>query len=247
MSPIEGGELDVVVLAGGLGTRLAPVLPCVPKILAPVGCGPFLDHLLEWLAERGFHRVIFCLGHMANLVQEHLVARNLQDLDISVVVEPKPLGTAGAVAFASRLLGSDPVMIMNGDTLVDLNIVQFLKAYRNSGAAGSIVCTWVEDAARYGKIVLDTDDRVIQFVEKDASAGPSLISAGIYLLGRSLLKQLVECKGQSLERDFLQILPPATIHAFRTKGKFIDIGTPDTLARARELFAGARHTRTIPK
>lgn len=230
-------DLDIAILAGGLATRLAHVMPDVPKILAPVGNNTFLDYLLKWLAGQGAAHVVLCLGHLARGVQERLAVSRTYGLDISVTVEPRPLGTAGAVAFAYPLLKSDPVMVMNGDTFVDVDLVQFLQAHNKSDAVASVLCAWVEQAGRYGRIDIDEHDRVARFVEKDGSVDPSWISAGVYLFGRPILQQVERCVGGSLERDVLQVLPPHTIHAFKTNGPFLDIGTPEALARASKLFA----------
>src|SRR5215475_7400448 len=91
---------DSLVLAGGLGTRIRPVLGDVPKLLAPIGKRTYLDFLLEWLARFGARRVVFALGHGAPPILDHLGRRPRGSLAIETAVEPSPLGTAGAVRFA---------------------------------------------------------------------------------------------------------------------------------------------------
>src|SRR4051812_23526585 len=100
--PVQSDRLlgvDVLVLAGGLATRLESVIDGVPKILAPVAGRPFLDHLLHWLAQQGAHRVLLALGYRAEPVLRYLDAHRFPSLEVLTVVEPRPLGTAGAIGF----------------------------------------------------------------------------------------------------------------------------------------------------
>jgi bifunctional N-acetylglucosamine-1-phosphate-uridyltransferase/glucosamine-1-phosphate-acetyltransferase GlmU-like protein len=105
-------DLDIAVLAGGLGTRLQYVLHGQPKVLAPIGDHPFLYHLLNWLRKQRAAKVILCLGHQAQPVLEYLSRMDFRPLEIAHVIEPEPRGTAGAVAFAREHLKSDPVIVI---------------------------------------------------------------------------------------------------------------------------------------
>jgi mannose-1-phosphate guanylyltransferase len=230
-------DLDIVVLAGGLGTRLRDVLPETPKILAPVGGRPFLDHLLQWLIRQGARRVVLSLGYRARDVQAYLETHSFAPLQIQPLIESEPLGTGGAVAFALPFLQSDPVLVINGDTFVDGDLNAFLAAHRDSGADASILCAEVENAGRYGRLEIDAAGRVRRFAEKDpAASGPAWINAGIYLFGPRVLEKITALKKGSLERDILEQMPPGSIAAFRAQGRFLDIGTPETLALAPEVL-----------
>lgn len=210
----------------------------MPKILAPIRDRAFWDYFLEWLSGQGATRVVLCLGYLAEAVREHLAANGTYGLEITITVESRPLGTGGTVALADQHLKSDPVIVMNGDTFVDMNLMEFLQVHLGSGANASIVCAWVEQASRYGRVEIDRDDYVLRFVEKDILAGPSWIRAGIYLFNRLFHLQRIEgyCCG-SLERDLLRVSPPGAIRAFKSKGIFLDIGTSESLAQASTVFA----------
>jgi mannose-1-phosphate guanylyltransferase len=230
-------DIDVLVLAGGLGTRLQEVLSGRPKVLAPVMEKPFLGHLLDWLTRRGVRRVILGLGYGAAEVCAYLDGHSFAPLHIRTIVEPEPLGTGGAVAYAAGSLTSEHVMVMNGDTIIESDLEAFLAEHLCSGAPASIICARVEDAARYGRVEIDPEGWIDHFAEKDgAFRGPAWISAGFYLFARAAIIRLSSPANRSLERDVLEKMPPRSIHAFRADGRFLDIGTPETLARASEVL-----------
>jgi NDP-sugar pyrophosphorylase family protein len=229
--------IDVAVLAGGLGTRIRSVLGDVPKVLAPVGGRPFLDHLLDWLKGHGAGRVVLCLGVGAARVTDHLAARPPSCIEVVPVIEPEPLGTAGALRFARPHLHSDPVFVLNGDTFLDADLSGFAERHRISGAGLSLLCAEVPSVARYGSVEIGADGLVRRFVEKDEAADrPGAVSAGMYLMSASMLDRLRAMPGPSLERDFLQALPAGTIRAEAVRGAFIDIGTPPSLAEAAHVI-----------
>jgi len=225
-------NVDVVVLAGGLGTRLGVVLPELPKILAPIAGRPFLDHLLEWLIDQGARRVILALGAKAGAVLNHLETHSFPSLEILSVVEPLPLGTAGAIGFALPCLGSEPVLVMNGDTLVEADLTEFVRSHHRNRAAASVLCARVSDPQRYGSVEIDSEGRIARFQEKNSTVALSWVNAGVYLFDRSVLAAIAKLERGSLERDVLEAMPPGSIHAFTSRGRFLDIGTPESFATA---------------
>jgi NDP-sugar pyrophosphorylase family protein len=230
-------NIDVAVLAGGLGTRLQSVLPETPKILAPVCGKPFLEHLLYWLTLQGVRHVVLCLGYRSADVLAFLETRSFAPLHVDTVIESEPLGTGGAVANALTYLSSDPVLVINGDTFVDADLQVFLSAHRLSQAVASILCARVNDAGRYGRLEIDESQRVVRFAEKDPEATtPAWINAGFYLFSRAAMRNIATLKSGSLERDILEKMPAGAIHACLTHGRFLDIGTPESLALAAEVL-----------
>lgn len=230
-------EIDTLVLAGGAGTRLASVLPDLPKIMAPVAGRPFLDHLLNWLIGQGTRRVVLSLGCRSGAVLEFLQTQSYLPLSIHTAVEPGPLGTAGAIGFAASYLGSDPVMVMNGDTLIDADLQAFLSLHQESGAEASVLCGWTGDATRYGRIEFGAQGRIRRFEEKNPVASPGWVNAGAYLFSRRTLASIAKLERGSLERDFLERLPSGSIYACRIDVDFLDIGMPESLARCAHFLA----------
>jgi len=225
-------DIDVAILAGGLGTRLRDAIGALPKVLAPVAGKPFLDILLDRITQQGFRRVVLLLGYRADAVTAHLAHHPRRDLTIETAVEPIPLGTAGALRAALPLLRSDPVLVLNGDSFVTFDTAALLDAYRREAPPAALICVEVPDASRYGALEVDAASRVLRFLEKRPSGGPGLINAGVYLLGGDFLDALARSDGASFERDMLERQPPGRLLAVRISGTFLDIGTPESLALA---------------
>ena len=230
-------DIDVVLLAGGLGTRIRDTLGDTPKLLARVNDRPFLDFLIWRLKGFGAGRLILGLGHLGEHVVEHLKSHPPEGLDIVTLIEPEPFGTAGALRFIAPRVESDPVMVMNGDSFTGADLCNFVQAHHRSGAEGSILATEVEDTAQYGRLNVSPEGRVLEIFEKDSrQTGPGLINAGVYLFDAAMMARIEGTEGPSLERDVFQALDPGTLSAVVGQGLFIDIGTAESLAGAAEVL-----------
>jgi mannose-1-phosphate guanylyltransferase len=204
-----------------------------------------LEHVLGWLTTQGARRIVLALGYRSEAVLDYLATRSFPGLEIVTVIEEQPLGTSGAIANASGLLHSDPVIVMNGDTHIEADLRAFLAEHEQTSTALSMICVRVSNAGRYGRVEIDFAGNVLSFREKDlAATEPSWINAGVYLLGQAVLKDIVQnAPSGSLEHDVLGKLPAFNIHAFRTGGGFLDIGTPEDLATADRFFSRSRPAR----
>jgi mannose-1-phosphate guanylyltransferase len=240
--------LDVLVIAGGLGSRIQPVLGDTPKLLAPVAGRPYLVFLLDWLRRFGARRIVLGLGHQAQAVVDFL-DRNKSahdDLTVVTVSEPRPLGTAGAARFARPQLRSDPVLVMNGDSFADADLCAFVEHHRRAKARATLLCAEVDDAGRYGRVELDGNGRIRGFIEKDPNFhGRSAVSAGVYLFSASLLDEIAAGEASSLEREVFGSAPAGSLDAFAGRFAFIDIGTPESLARAERLIGSNAEGRPL--
>lgn len=231
---MHNGSLDAAVLCGGLGTRLRDALPGVPKGLAPVGGRPFLELLVEELAGAGVGRIVLCTGVGAEAIRDHF-ARGPWPVEIAFSEEPQPLGTGGALALARTQLGSDPVLVCNGDSTVPgLDWAAFFSAVRASGLAGGLVVTPADARTDAGVITLASDGRLLSFAEKPTHAGAGYHSAGIYLFLQALLQEMVAGAISSLERDWLPRWCDRGLYGFVHQGSLLDIGTPERWARAQQ-------------
>lgn len=225
-----------VILVGGAGTRLRSVVKNVPKPLAPVNGRPFLEYVLDQLSDHGIEKVVLCTGYMAPLVRETL-GDSYRDLSLEYSIEQEALGTAGALTNASRLLGTERVLIMNGDSYCDIDLAAFDGFHTDTNARISIALTTVEDAGRYGAVSVDENNVITAFREKDPSTGPGWINSGIYILGEHVMDSLPSTTPLSLERDVFPGMIGNGLAGWCGGGRFIDIGIPEDYARAPEFFS----------
>lgn len=239
MSPPE--KIDVIVLAGGLGTRLREVVRDTPKPLAPVGGKPFLDILLDGLdGKRWVGNVILAIGYLAERFIETYRGGRGRSFPILFSVERKPLGTGGAVRLALPMTGTPEILVLNGDSFVEVDWEAFLASHRSSGLPMTMVLRDVEDAGRYGRVVLDDRGRVVRFEEKRPDAPAGLVNAGVYLFRRDLFDDAPACAVISLERDLMPGYLQKGVGGFVTRGKFIDIGIPESYRMARDYIGGEK-------
>ena len=224
-------DTDVIVLAGGQGSRVASVLKNRPKILAPLGKRLYIDLLVNWLEHYGVEKIIFSLGFLSEQIISYLDSIKSKSTEFTIVVEDHPMGTAGAIRNARDQITSDPILVVNGDSFVDADLCNFVNFHLSQNNKASILCTSVRDASRYGSVKVSPNKKVISFNEKTKISGPGYISAGVYLFNRSTIDDISN-SGASLEKDYLCNQDQETIGAMAGNFKFLDIGTPETLSKA---------------
>lgn len=238
--------LPAFILAGGLGTRLRAVVSERPKPLGEVNNRPFLDFLLCQLHSAGVRRAVLCTGYLAERVKSYYGSA-FGEMEIAYSVEHEPLGTGGAIRLAADRHPDECFLVLNGDSWFGIDIAGFLAEAPDSASA-AIALAPVDDVARYGAVRFDDHRRILEFTEKscDDSADPRAgwINAGIYLLRREHVLELPAGEKSSLERDLFPTLIKRHLHAHPAEAPFIDIGVPETYARAGEFFARqARRSR----
>lgn len=224
-----------LLLVGGLGTRLRSAVPSLPKPLAAVGKKSFLELLIRQLKHQGVRRVILCTGYLADQVETEFGNGRALGLDISYSKELEPLGTAGAVKLAQSHLGNtSEFLVMNGDSFLEIDMASFIQFHRDRRALVSMAVVKVEDSSRYGTVQVDSNQKVIGFVEKAGSSGPGWVNAGVYVFSPEVL-QFIPQGRSSLEKDVFPCLLGKGVYAQEHSGMFIDIGTPEDYARAQQL------------
>ncbi|HNX44923.1 MAG TPA: nucleotidyltransferase family protein [Bacteroidales bacterium] len=225
---------DVIVLAGGLGTRLQDAVPGVPKCMATLAGKPFLEYLLNYLQNNRLQRVILSLGYLADVVKEHFGDR-YGTLALEYSIEDEPLGTGGAVKRALPLAATESVFVLNGDTFFDVDLPEMLHQHNLSKALVTIALHEAQNAGRYGVVAINSDGRITSFSEKQPGVGRGLINGGIYLVEKDYLSEHPLTGTFSLEKDlFQQECHSTMIYGYHSNGYFIDIGIPDDYRRACE-------------
>ena len=228
--------MEVIILAGGLGTRLRSVVSEVPKCMAPVNGKPFLYYLLTALSFYLVTRVVLSVGYRREFIMDWVEVYGQEfPFDIDFAVEEVPLGTGGGIRLALDRCTSDSVCVMNGDTFFDVDLEELLEAHQQSNRLLTMAVKHLENFDRYGTVDFDVDGAVTGFNEK-RFCEDGYINAGVYMVSdRNLLKDMPE--KFSFETGFLQ--PKASeglVQAFVSDGYFIDIGIPQDYAKANEDF-----------
>jgi len=228
-------NIDSAILTGGLGTRLRPVVPDRPKPLAEVKDRPFVVHLLGQLGKFSIPQTVLCTGYRGEMV-ESCLGKSYRNLTLTYSHEPVALGTAGALRLALPLFNTQQVLVLNGDSYCEIDLAQLISSHMEGKALITIAVTAVADTGRYGTVLLDDRGHIVSFREKGEKTGAGLINAGIYVLDRSIIRNIPERKQLSLERDIFPQYIGHSIRGFLTEGFFIDIGNPRDYERAQELM-----------
>jgi mannose-1-phosphate guanylyltransferase len=224
--------MKAVVLVGGEGTRMRPLTETIPKPLIPLVDRPFLDHVLDHLAQHGIHEVLLSSSYLEDSFASFVPGRG-----ITWIGEPAPLGTAGAAANA-KAAGAldDTFLVLNGDVLTDLDLTAFIAFHRERRAVATIALTPVEDARPYGLVAVGGDGRVREFREKPHGPEPvsGLINAGTYVLEPRALDGIESGRAVSIERETFPdlIASSAPVFGFVSRSYWMDLGTPEKYLRA---------------
>jgi len=235
--------MQVVVLAGGVGSRLRPWTTDIPKPLLPMLDLTLLERVVEGMPADLVDEVVVAGGYMVEQIEEYFKNANV-DFDVRIVPEDKPLGTGGALANCRDVV-SGRFACFNGDIVSSLNLGPMLEQHQSLGVTGSLALWEVEDPTRFGIVGLDQDNRITQFKEKPKpeEVFSNLINAGSYILEDEIFDMMPHTK-HSLERDIFPVLAQeGRLSGLAFDGYFIDAGTPQSWCEGvRTCIAEERFT-----
>ena len=241
--------MQAIVLVGGEGTRLRPLTETIPKPALTLVDRPFLAYMVEWLERHGVTEVVLACGFLPDALRAALGEGERDGVRLRYVVEPEPLGTAGAIRFAADAMGEaleDRFLALNGDVLTDLDLSALLTVHESSGASASLGLHRVEDAAAFGLVRAAGHGEVVEFAEKTGKHAPGEVNAGIYVLERGILDLIPPGAPCSIERDVFPGMVGAGLHALRLEGYWMDIGTPDRYLQASwDILEGEVETGVV--
>lgn len=230
--------MQALILAGGFGTRLRPLTLNLPKPIVPLVNRPILAYQIELLKGAGITDIILSLNYQPDKIQEVIGNGEKYGVKIRYVTEPEPLGTAGAVKFAEEFINQTTV-ILNGDNLINLDIAKVTKYHQENNAAATIVLQRLENPIGYGLVEIDSENNVLNFLEKPSAETLTKIStrtvnAGTYVLEPSVLDLIPKDENYSFEYGvFPELLKRNDkFLAFVDDSYWLDVGTPQ-----RYLFA----------
>ncbi|MEJ2157919.1 MAG: nucleotidyltransferase family protein [Desulfobacteraceae bacterium] len=234
-------NLCIAILAGGLATRLRPVVQDLPKAMAPINGTPFLNYVLDSLDEQGGKNVLLCIGHKGDQLRDYY-ANTYRSLSLSYSIENSPLGTAGALRHCLSGVQSNDILVLNGDTYCDTDFNQFLSFFYRTQSKAAIVLVRKTNVSRFGSVEIDAEGRVVQFHEKKRRSGAGYVSAGAYLLKREIVERIPAEKEVSMEYEVLPDLIGKGLFGYDAASTFIDIGTPQSYRHAQRYFSDNIHS-----
>lgn len=230
--------MEVIILAGGLGTRLrSSIGESIPKCMAPVNGKPFLRYLLTYLRKFPVSKVVLSVGYLRDVIIEW-VDKNKGEFPFrfDYAVEKEPLGTGGGIRLALEKCHDSDVIVLNGDTFFDIDLIPFVDNHKLYPSSVAIALKPMENFDRYGRVIVNTDDhRIHEFCEKQPCS-EGFINGGVYCIDRNNITWPEKPKF-SFEKDVLErIVFTGTIRGFKFNNYFIDIGIPADYDKANEDF-----------
>ena len=235
--------MKAILLAGGKGTRLRPLTIHTPKPIVPIFNRPFLHYQIDLLKQvPEIDEVILSLNYQPRRIEEIFGDGSELGITIRYVVEPAPLGTAGAVRYAGDNL-TESVVVFNGDVLTQIDLAAVIRLHRERQAKATIVLTPVENPTAYGLVETDASGNVTRFLEKPKAdeITTNNINAGIYILEPDTFDRIPQDVAWSIERSYFPSLIERreTFVAYVYDGYWIDIGTPEKYTQVhRDIMDG---------
>jgi mannose-1-phosphate guanylyltransferase len=238
--------MQALVLVGGEGTRLRPLTRTAPKPVIPLVDRPFIRYVIDWLARHGVEEVVLSIGFLAHGIREGLGDEIPGGPRLVYVEEPDRRGTAGAIKYAEEHL-DDRFLALNGDVLTDLDLSALVGRHEEAGATATLALYPVDDPTAYGLVRRKADGEITEFLEKPdpAEIDTDEISAGAYVLERSVLDLIPPDREFSIEREVFPRLVGNGLYSQRLEGYWMDIGTPERYLQASWDIL-ERHVETEP-
>lgn len=225
---------SMVIMAGGLGSRLRPYTEDCPKPMLPIGGKPMLEHIIERAKSQGFSHFILAIRYLGHMIQDHFMDGSNLGVKISYVQEDQPLGTAGALSLIDPLPAL-PLVVTNGDVLADIQYGELLDFHERHQAEGTMAVRLHEWQHPFG--VVHTEGVAITgFEEKPVHR--THVNAGIYVLSPAALEKLSRGEPCDMPSLFERIQHQnGRIIAYPMHEPWLDVGRPDDLERARSSFS----------
>ena len=239
--------MQALILAGGKGTRLRPLTVYTPKPIVPICNRPFLLYQIDTLRRAGVTDITLSLSYQPEKIEHQLSDGSEFGVKLKYMVEPQPMGTAGAYKFAEDLI-REPTVVFNGDILTDLDLKTVIRQHKDRGALATIVLAPVENPSAYGLVETEPDGRVRRFLEKPKTDEITVntINAGTYILEPEVLDLIPKGENHSFEYGLFPTLLDSEKGFFAhipQRTYWIDIGTPARYLQAHHDLLANRVTR----
>jgi len=227
--------VQILILAGGLGTRLRKITKDIPKIMVDIKGKPFLEYLILQFKKYNLNDIVLCTGYLKEKIKNYFGNGNHLGVNIIYSEESKPLGTGGAIKFAEKLIRGDDFIVMNGDSFFDIDLYKLTNYHLDKKALATIALSKVKDIRRFGVIKIDKNGKIESFFEKAKEQNSNLINGGVYLLNKEIFKYIPKDRLVSLEKEvFPKLINSNRFYGISFKNYFIDIGVPEDYKKLQE-------------
>jgi dTDP-glucose pyrophosphorylase len=223
----------VVLMAGGLGTRLRPLTENTPKPLLQVGNKPILQTIIENFASHGFENIVISLNYKSHMIREFFKDGKEFGVNIEYIEEDKRLGTAGALSLLQEN-PNEPFFVMNGDLLTNVNFAELLDFHTSSNSTGTMCVREYQYQIPYG-VIETSEEQITSIVEKPTQK--FFVNAGIYLLNPSVLQHVPKDEFYDMPTLFEKLIAEQhTVLSFPIHEYWLDIGQHHDFAKANEEY-----------
>lgn len=234
-------ERTALILCGGLESRVRPTSFSTPKPLLPIGYQPLLEYQIAYLKRYEFDRIILAIGYLQEEIVRYLDEHKL-GVRLRYSFEKEPLDTGGAIKNAESLISSD-FLALNGDVIfAELDFDKVIYAHKKTNSLVTLVLAKSATPTRFGAVELDSENRVVSFIEKPRKQpeGEAWVNAGLYVINHSIFSKIPKGKRSSLELDVIpKLMREGTISGYKHEGYWADVGTPEDYLRVqRDLLTG---------
>ncbi len=228
---------EAIILAGGFGTRLQPIIGTNTKPMAEVNGKPFLHYLFKYLRFYNIPKVVLSVSPLSRSIEEYFGAE-YEGMQLLYAYENEPLGTGGGIVNAMQLCSSENVLVLNGDTLFSVDLFQLNEFHKKNAAQITLALKYYDEVGRFGTVSIDNRFRITGFEEKKEDGHKDgCISGGVYLFNRALFNSINFPKTFSIEKDFFEkYIEHINFSGFVSNKYFIDIGIPEDYLRAQHEF-----------
>lgn len=219
---------QMVILAGGLGTRMRPLTERIPKAMIKIRGKPFLEHQLELIKKNGIFDIVLCVGHLSELIQDYF--KDGSDFGVSIRYSTETgslLGTAGALKNAEFLL-SDEFLVMYGDSYLPIDYVEVLRHFKESGKRGLMMV--YKNQGKYDASNVRIEGGMVVGYDKRGGIGMEYIDYGLSVLNKKALDHVPKGKAYDLGSLYKDLIEKKQLAAFETRQRFYEAGSPAGLA-----------------
>lgn len=228
-------QISTIILAGGKGLRLKKLIPNIAKPLVLILDKPFISYIIKQLIKQGVNDIIISVFNYVEQFEAYINLNPIEGANLYLIKEPFELGTGGAIAYCANKINSRYTLIMNGDTISNIDIQLMLNDHIKNNADISISVSYVKDVSRYGSVSFDEDNKLVSFNEK-LEKGEGFVNNGYMIMNTIFLDNVSMKEPFSINSLISNNIGIKNIYTFINHNPFIDIGTPLDYIKAQTFI-----------